>query len=289
MLERANIHKVVNLFWLREKTGAMKRAKIRLLVQQICICRLVMISFPILTLSGTAGAQPAQTADQVYKNIKVLKGAPADSFNQGMHLMSGALGVNCEFCHLPKGRESDEVKNKEVARDMITMTVELNRKAFKGEPVITCYTCHRGHAIPEGVPVLPVPDYEKEKMPENGLPSVNQILSRYIQAIGGEQNLRKITSRVIRAKQDIPTGPGGVIPSVADIEILQKAPDLMIKAAKVKQTTFLMNGFDADGAWNQDDRGRVRPPIALEQIRERESSDLYEPLNISKEYFNLKE
>ena len=234
-----------------------------------------------------AQPQPPQTAAQAYKNIKVLMDAPADSINQSMHLISGALGVDCEYCHTPKGRENDTVKNKDVARDMLTMTAELNRRAFKGEPAITCYTCHRGHAIPESVPILPVPDYEKEKVPETGLPSVDQILSRYIQAIGGERNLRKITSRVIRARQDIPTGPGGVNPSPADVEVLQKVPDLMIKVAKTTQITS-MNGFDAEGAWSQDDRGRVAPPVALEQIRERYSNDFYEPLDMAKEYSDLK-
>src|ERR1017187_4890247 len=46
-----------------------------------------------------APAQPAKRADEVYKNLKVLGATPADSLNQGMHLISGELGVDCEYCH----------------------------------------------------------------------------------------------------------------------------------------------------------------------------------------------
>ncbi len=228
----------------------------------------------------------ARTAEQVYKNIKVLQGTSADSFNQGMHLISGALGVNCEYCHVEMNFVSDEVKTKDVARGMITMTADLNRRAFNGKQVITCYTCHQGNAIPKNTPALPLPGYAALKKPETGLPSAAQVLSRYIAALGGEQNLKKITTRVITAQQDIPTGPGGVIAAPAQVEVYQKAPNLLLRVARTNQAT-LLNGFDGTMAWVQDARGRVVSPVELERVRERRSADFYEPLNLAKEYSGL--
>ena len=227
-----------------------------------------------------------RTAEQVYKNIKVLQGTSADSFNQGMHLISGALGVNCEYCHAEMNFVSDEVKTKDIARGMITMTADLNRRAFNGKQVITCYTCHQGNAIPKNTPALPIPGYGTLKKPETGLPSAAQVLSRYIAALGGEQNLKKITTRVITAQQDIPTGPGGVIAAPAVVEVYQKSPNLLLRVAKTKQAT-LLNGFDGTIAWVEDARGRVVSPVELERVRERRSADFYEPLNLAKEYSGL--
>jgi len=182
----------------------------------------ILLAAGLLMAGGCAVAQnvPApkvELSGEVYKNLKVLQGTPADSFNQSMHLISGQLGVDCEYCHLEKDRVSDDVKKKDVARDMLVMTAELNRRMFKGEEVVTCYTCHRGKPIPVGPAVLPVGEYFKVPPPSPAMPPVAEILAKYITALGGEQSLRKITTRSITAQQDIPTGPGGVIPTPATV------------------------------------------------------------------------
>jgi len=241
----------------------------------------------LLWTAGSAAAQsarPVPPSSEVYKNLKVLGDTPSDSFNQGMHLVSGALGVDCEYCHLEKDRVSDEVKNKDVARDMMVMTAEINRRMFKGEEVVTCYTCHRGKPIPVGPPILPVGEYFKEPPPPPPMPPAADIISKYVAAIGGEQNLRKITTRLITGEQDIPTGPGGVIPTPAHIEIYQKAPNLTLRIAKTKDITQI-SGSDEKGLWVQDARGRVNPPaIALERARETRNADFYEPLDLAKQF-----
>jgi hypothetical protein len=229
-----------------------------------------------------------KTAEQVYKNIKVLRGTPADSFNQMMHLLSGQLGVDCEYCHLQKDRVSDELEAKRTARQMIRMTSELNKKSFNGKQMVTCYTCHRGSPIPPSVPLLPVADYppaEKPAPPQ--LPSADQILAKYIEALGGEQAIRKVTSRLITATQDIPTGPGGVIPTPARTERYQKAPYLLLNVYHTDKYS-ISNGFDGTVSWAQDARGRVTQPVKLEQIRARRSADFYECLHLKQEYSQMK-
>ena len=51
---------------------------------------------------------------------------------------------------------------------------------------------------------------ETEEAPKAApaLPSVDDVLAKYVQALGGEQALRKVTSRLITATWELPTGPG---------------------------------------------------------------------------------
>ena len=62
----------------------------------------VMFVIVALACAASAAAQvsPAnegKTAEQVYKNIKALTGTPANELNQSMHLMKGAVGLDCIY------------------------------------------------------------------------------------------------------------------------------------------------------------------------------------------------
>ena len=248
----------------------------------------IMLGTSLFTAAQPARRTEAKTAEQVYENIKVLRGTPADSFNQMMHLMSGQLGVDCEHCHLQKDRVSDELEPKRTARQMIKMTADINKKSFDGKPVVTCYTCHRGSPTPPSVPLLPAGEYvSNEKPAPRQLPTADQILAKYIDALGGEQAIRRVTSRVITATQDIPTGPGGVIPLPARTERYQKAPNLVLNVYHTDKYT-ISNGFDGSVSWAQNDRGRVTEAVKLEQIRAKRSADSYEPLHLKQQYARMK-
>src|SRR5215510_7509303 len=111
------------------------------------------------TPSASAQVSPAnegKTAEQVYKNIKVLQGTPANELNQSMHLMKGATGMDCLYCHIEREWEKDVKPAKEVARAMIVMMNDINKRQFGGKQVVTCYTCHNGKPIPAAMPVFPV-------------------------------------------------------------------------------------------------------------------------------------
>ena len=247
-----------------------------------------LILTPVL-LAHAQGAPPTmegKTAEQFYKNIKAMNGTPADQLIESMHLIRGALGVDCEFCHDDPDRSTDTKKPKEVARDMIRMMMAINKDNFKGGQEVTCYTCHRGNAIPATTLVLPpVPkDVETDAQPQ--LPSVDQIASKYVQALGGEQALRKVTSRVITGTQTVPTGPGGTVPVPAAIERSQKAPNLVVSTYKTPTFT-ISDGFDGTKAWTQDFRGRVAEPGAIDQMRAKRDADFYLPLDLKQAYAKM--
>jgi len=248
-------------------------------------------------LSGAAQQQSMEgkTAEQVYKNIKVLKGTPADQLNLAMHLVEGELGVDCTFCHVdhdPTHFQLDDNKQKETARKMMQMVIDINKNNFEGKQVVTCYTCHQGHPEPIGTLVLPLSaaadsfiGLEEEKPVAATLPTADQIFGKYIQALGGEQAIRKVRSRAIIATQDLASGPGGKIHLPAQIERYQQAPNLLVTIEHVSNGT-LADGFDGQVAWAQNLKGGVTDiAFAVDQSRARRNAGFYsDTLDLKQQY-----
>lgn len=239
-----------------------------------------------LLAHAQGGPQNAEvkTAEQVYKNIQALKGTPAGDLIQSMHLICAALGVDCEFCHEEQDRAADTKQPKQMARKMILMMNVINQTNFGAKRTVTCYTCHRGSPEPANVPILPLAEPQEEA--NVALPSVDQILAKYLEALGGEEAIRKITSRVITGTQDIPTGLGGAVPVPAAIERDQKAPNLVVNFYHTPTYT-IADGFDGTTAWSQDLRGRVTQAAKIDQLRVERDADFYLPLNLKKVYTRM--
>src|SRR5947209_10214935 len=106
-----------------------------------------------LGLAALAGMSGAQTAAETYKNVVVLKDAPANQWGATMALISGSLGVGCTHCH-DQALESDAKPAKTTARNMIRMVQEINARSFGGRAVVTCNTCHQGNARPNRIPAI---------------------------------------------------------------------------------------------------------------------------------------
>lgn len=94
---------------------------------------------------GAAGAS--------YKNLKVLGGVSKDRFDHLMAEISQWVAPpeqGCNYCHNPENMASDEKYTKVVARRMLQMTQAINSKwsSHVKQTGVTCYTCHRGNAVP---------------------------------------------------------------------------------------------------------------------------------------------
>jgi photosynthetic reaction center cytochrome c subunit len=230
-------------------------------------------------------AQDTRPAEQVYRNIKVMKGVPANEIAQGMHLIEAALGVDCTHCHVEMRFDRDDVPMKDKARAMYTMMTEINRSNFEGKKVVTCYTCHKGHAIPENVPSVPAPPIKEETATKVTLPAVDQLLAKYVAALGGEQALRKVTTRVITATQDLPTGPGGSILAPATLERSMKMPNLIVDVYASDKFS-ISNGFDGNVSWARGPNGNVNSPApdGVDAERARRAAAFYEPLTLKQQY-----
>ena len=116
-----------------------------------------------------------EPAEQVFKNVQVLKGITAAQLVHTMDKQYGeALSWNCTNCHrlAPQGNfASDTSTDKKRARFMQQMTNDLNHTTLpklypKDTPQVTCASCHRGYNEPppgdylapeRGKPGAPVP------------------------------------------------------------------------------------------------------------------------------------
>lgn len=121
--------------------------------------RIVVLLVALVTL-GIAASQPP---DGSHENLKVLpKNITHETLDSIMNTYNTALGVKCGFCHAPQKDNpqrmdyaSDDKPEKEITRNMMRMTIDINKKYFKfkkddpGVPPVTCVTCHHGEAFPE--------------------------------------------------------------------------------------------------------------------------------------------
>src|SRR6202011_6293731 len=97
---------------------------------------------------GQAGPGPRpQMAEEVFKNVQVLKGIPVDEFMGTMGVFSAALGISCENCHAANDSKwenyaGDNTEKKRTARRMVAMMSTINKSFFGGRQVVTCFSCH---------------------------------------------------------------------------------------------------------------------------------------------------
>lgn len=97
-----------------------------------------------------------QPAEQVFKNIQILKGMPAGRLLRVMEGgFSKSLGVDCTHCHVAGQWEKEDKPTKQIARDMWAMMGSINTEQLKkirnlrsASPGVNCTTCHRGQVKP---------------------------------------------------------------------------------------------------------------------------------------------
>jgi len=157
---------------------------------------------------GQAPTAKPQMSDAAFKNIQVLKGIPVDEFMGTMGLFSAALSVCCGDCHTGAGTsnpkwDDDAPAAKKTARRMVTMVNAINKENFGGRQVVTCWTCHRGAQSPSNTPSIDAiystptfvpPDILPTAPSTAGTPPADQILDKFVQAIGGAQRVAALAS-----------------------------------------------------------------------------------------------
>src|SRR2546426_9548892 len=177
---------------------------------------LLLISLPVaISASGQVQQTPEKPekplmAEDVFKNVQILKGIPVKEFMNTMGFFSAATNLNCIDCHSAQSESLEgyaiDTPLKQTARKMIIMVNTLNKANFGGQRKVTCYTCHRANDRPETIPSLldqyssPTDDPDKvevirgpQAVQTANKITADQILDKYIQAIGGAPALGKLT------------------------------------------------------------------------------------------------
>ena len=240
-----------------------------------------------LTVSGNAQTQTSQQekpAEQVYKNIQVLTGLPASELDGVMLFMSASMGVGCTHCHTGSW-ENDDKTTMTATRRMIVMTRAINKENFGANPAVTCYTCHRGQHNTEPLPPIdiatnPVADVTVVASKPGALPSTDEVIARYVSAIGGEAAIATIKTRVSRGAET--TTNRMTPPETLPIEIIQAAPDKLLIARKNPRGATL-EGFDGSKAWTKDTRGALE--LTGRELAEiKREADFFRYLKIKETY-----
>src|SRR6516162_8845561 len=185
-----------------------------------------------LAYSQAVRSEKPEMAEEVFKNVQVLRGLPVNEFLGVMGFFSASLGKSCVDCHESDSGwgnyVSDKNPNKRTARAMIRMASEINQSYFGGRQVVTCYSCHRGGPHPKVTPNLtalysPPADDEPDDVVQQarGAPTSDQILGKYIEALGGAQRLAGLTSFVAKGT----SVAYGVEAEMRPTEIYAKGPN----------------------------------------------------------------
>jgi photosynthetic reaction center cytochrome c subunit len=206
-----------------------------------------------------AAQEKPQMADDIFKNVQVLKGLTVDEFMGTMGFIAASLSMNCIDCHTTEAA-SDVTKyavdtpTKQTARKMILMVKAINAANFGGKQTVTCYSCHRSGNAPKSIPSLaeqygtPPPEDPNEVEivgdPRPGAPSADQVFDKYIQALGGAQQLAKLTSFVAKGTYEgFDTGD-----EKAPVEVYAKAPNQLTAIVHIAQGDSIRT-YDGRTGW----------------------------------------
>jgi photosynthetic reaction center cytochrome c subunit len=246
----------------------------------------------------TQSAQPAtataapQTAEQVYKNIQVLKGIPADQLIPAMQFITASLGVQCDFCHQENAFEKDDKETKQTARKMMRMMFAINKDNFDGHREVTCYACHRGEHKPVITPVVNAQDSAEDgkAAPEEktfraesndaSLPSADQILGKYLQAVGGAQATARISTRIQKGTLTVGS-------QHFPVEVLAKAPSQRVTTVHFPGGDSV-TGVSGDKGWLTTPGHAVHDMSPAEADAAKMDAELFFPSSLRQIFIELR-
>lgn len=233
-------------------------------------------------------SEDQRPAEQVYKNIQTLKGVmTAGRLMMVMRMFTKSLGVDCTHCHVQGEFERDDKPAKETARRMLRLTGVIAREHFNGQSPVNCYTCHRGQAQPVSMPPAPTNPPPKsettapEIKPADAKVSVDAILDKYLQSLGGRAALENVTTRVM--KGNLLTQGGGSAP----LEVYEKAPNKTFTTFRTPNGVTMM-GFDGAIGWTKSAETGMRELSGAELDFSKFEAEFYKHLKIKQRYPRLK-
>jgi photosynthetic reaction center cytochrome c subunit len=211
--------------------------------------------------AGTSGK-----AGEVFKNVTTagLKDLTVDDFVASMGVISADLGLDCADCHPNAGTDKADfvvdTPRKNTARRMVDMVASINRVNFNGQQRVTCWTCHHGRITPATTIAVdswydtPNAENDDTVRQASGLPTADQILDKYIEALGGAQKLAGVTSLIATG-----TAVGyGELGGNAQFDIFAKAPNQRAILITYKDHPERPSGtwvFDGRTGWINTPRG----------------------------------
>jgi hypothetical protein len=152
----------------------------------------VVVFLVAIASEASAQVQGKFPPDSLINTQVIPRATPVTDVIGTMRNFTTALGVRCQFCHV--GREgqplqefdfaSDQKRNKLVARQMMRMVAEINKRLDtipeRGAPPVsaTCSTCHRGVSRPVPLSAL-IQDYTVSVSADSAINAYKALRARY--------------------------------------------------------------------------------------------------------------
>ncbi len=245
---------------------------------------------PSDTAKENQAAGQEKRAEDVYKNIKVFKGMPASRLIPTMKFIEASLGANCGSCHVHdkvKGWEfdSDAKSGKKKARKMVEMMDDINQHHFMGHQEVTCYTCHGGHFNPAKVPALLTLSLKREENQKdikvaNRLNTAEEIIAKYVKAIGGKEAFKKITTLKYEGTMLDESG------KTSPVTEYKKAPNKILTISQNHWGEFTI-GYNGEAGWYKS--GPREDKVEGDDLAQlKDQAEFYKNIDIEKNYSKLR-
>jgi hypothetical protein len=179
---------------------------------------------------------------------------------------------------------------------MIEMVNAINARDFNGESQVNCMTCHQGRLSPIGTPQLAQQLAPRQAAAGPGAPAgpgaapapgarpkppaepVDQVLAKFVDALGGRDALAAITSRT--RKGTVTNRAGQTSPVTID----EKGSGFYLSS--IASTPPASQGMNAAGAWASTG-DRTEDLVGVEAAALAVASDLALPVDITRRYTGL--
>jgi len=111
------------------------------------------------------------------------------------------------------------------------------------------------------------------------LPTVDQVLEKYVQAIGGQAAVSKVSSRLARGAVELPaTGATGAV------EVYTKAPNKTLTIINLPGVGVVQNGFNGTVGWEQNPRAGVHELSAADLAALKLDAEFYGSIKLRELY-----
>jgi outer membrane lipoprotein-sorting protein len=114
------------------------------------------------------------------------------------------------------------------------------------------------------------------------LPSADEIISKYVEAIGGEKAIKAVTSRVQKGSLEI-----AAVGLSGTAEVYEKAPNKTATIINLTGFGLVQEGFDGKTGWSQDPQMGLRNKEGGELASAKLDSEFYKPVKIKELYSKI--
>jgi zinc protease len=114
-----------------------------------------------------------------------------------------------------------------------------------------------------------------EAKPAEAMPTADQIIEKYVQALGGKAAIEKLNSRASKSSFDIPAmGASGTV------EAYEKAPNKSLAIITIPGFGVIREAYDGKMAWAEDPTMGMREKSGIELADTRLEAEFHKPIKL---------